>query len=145
MEKVVDEKCLSCGATLKYNSKLKKFKCEYCLSEFTINDLKKNKEKTHKEVDLTKEFSKMEEMEGYVCKNCGATIVSLDNISSTTCLYCKSSAIIKNRLSGVYKPDSIILFKYKKEDAIHEWLNLCKGRLLIPSDFKNEKLFIYLL
>ena len=138
MEKVMDEKCLNCGATLKYEPKLEKFKCEYCSATFTIDEIKKNKEKINKQDDSTREFSKMEEMEGYVCKNCGATIVSLDNIASTTCLYCKSNAIIKNRLSGVYKPDSIILFKYKKEEAIEEWLKLCKGRLLIPKGFKDK-------
>ena len=137
MEKVMDEKCLSCGASIKYNPKKKKFICEYCHSEFTLEDLDKNKKKISKENKLEREFSKMEDMEGYTCKNCGASIVSLDNISSTTCLYCKSSAIIKNRLSGVYKPDSIIPFKYKKEDAIEAFQNICKGRLLIPKGFKD--------
>ena len=137
MEKVIDEKCLNCGASIKYNPKKKKFICEYCLSEFTIDEIKSNKEKINKDDKLTKEFSKMQDMEGYVCKNCGASIISLENISSTTCLYCKSSAIIKNRLTGIYKPESIIPFKYKKEEAINSFLNLCKGRLLIPNGFKN--------
>ena len=139
MVKVMDEKCLNCGASVKYNPKLKKFKCDYCNSEFTIEDMNSQKEKLNKVDNLTREFSKMEDMEGYVCKNCGAAIISLDNISSTTCLYCKSSAIIKNRLTGIYKPDSIIPFKYTKEDAIKEWENLCKGRLLIPKNFKDIK------
>ncbi len=139
MEKVMDEKCLSCGASIKYDPKNKKFKCDYCGSEFTIEDIKKNKEKINKDEKLTKEFSKMQDMEGYVCKNCGAEIISLENISSTTCLYCKSSAIIKNRLTGIYKPESIIPFKYKKEEAISCWENLCHGRLLIPSGFKDKK------
>ena len=137
MEKVLDEKCLSCGASIKYNPKKKKFICEYCHSEFDLEDLEKNKKKISKENKLDREFSTMEDMEGYQCKNCGAEIVSLENISSTTCLYCKSSAIIKNRLSGVYKPDSIIPFKYKKEDAIKAFEDICKGRLLIPKGFKD--------
>lgn len=139
MEKVMDEKCLGCGASIKYNPKKKKFVCDYCGSEFTIEEIKKNKEKINKVDNLTKEFSKMQDMEGYVCKNCGAEIISLDNISSTTCLYCKSSAIIKNRLTGIYKPESIIPFKYKKEEAIQEWEKLCHGRLLIPGGFKDKK------
>lgn len=137
MGKVLDEKCLGCGASVKYNPKLKKFICDYCHSEWTLDDIKKNKEKINKTDKLTKEFNLMEDMEGYQCKNCGAEIISLDNISSTTCLYCKSSAIIKNRLTGIYKPDSIIPFKYTKEDAIDAFKNLCKGRPLIPSAFKN--------
>jgi len=139
MGKVIDEKCLGCGASIKYNSKLKKFICDYCHSEFTIDDLKKHKEKMQKDDKLTREFNKMQDMEGYVCQNCGAEIISLDNISSTSCLYCRSSAIIKNRLTGIYKPDSIIPFKYTKEDAINEFINKCKGRLLIPRGFKDIK------
>ena len=137
MEKVLDEKCLNCGASIKYNPKKKKFICEYCGGEFTIEELNKHKEKLDKKDNLKREFSKMEDMEGYHCKNCGAEIISLDNISSTTCLYCKSSAIIKNRLTGVYKPDSIIPFKYKKEDAIEAFKDICKHRLLIPKGFKD--------
>lgn len=138
MEKVMDEKCLNCGASIKYNPKKKMFICEYCGGEFTLDDIKKNKEKINKTDNLKKEFSKMEDMEGYVCKNCGASIISLENISSTTCLYCKSSAIIKNRLSGIYKPESIIPFKYKKEEAIECFEQLCHGRLLIPKGFKDR-------
>ena len=138
MEKVLDEKCLNCGATLKYNPKKEKFICEYCNGEFTIEDLEKEKKKLNKKNNLDREFSLMEDMEGYVCKNCGAEIISHDNIASTTCVYCKSNAIIKNRLTGIYKPDSIITFKYKKEDAINEFLNICKGRPLIPKGFRNK-------
>ena len=137
MGKVLNEKCLNCGADIKYNPKEKLFICEYCNSKFTIDDIKKSKVKMDNSDNLEREFSKMEDMEGYLCKNCGAEIISLDNISSTTCLYCKSSAIIKNRLSGVYKPESIIPFKFKKEDAIDAWIKLCKGRLLLPSGFKD--------
>ena len=139
MEKVMDEKCLNCGASIKYNPKKKKFICDYCGGCFTLEEIKNNKEKVGKNDKLTREFSKMEDMEGYLCKNCGAEIISLENISSTTCLYCKSSAIIKNRLTGIYKPESIIPFKYKKEEAIECFLNLCKGRLLIPNGFKDKK------
>ena len=139
MEKVLDEKCLNCGAQITYNPKEKLFICDYCGGKFTLEDIKKNKAKVEKSDNLTREFSKMEDMEGYVCKNCGASIVSLDNISSTTCLYCKSNAIIKNRLSGVYKPDSIIPFQFKKEDAIDAFKSLCKGRLLLPNGFNDTK------
>ena len=146
MGKVKDEKCLNCGASIKYNAKKEKFICDYCRSEFTIEDIKKHKEKVSKQKSEKKsleskerEFSLLEEMNGYYCDNCGATIISSDNISSTTCIYCKSSAIIKNRLRGIYKPDSIITFKYTKEEAIEAFKNICKGRPLLPKDFTNSK------
>ena len=137
MEKVLDCKCLNCGASIKFNPKKQKFICEYCRGEFTLSEINKQKEELKKENKLTREFDKMQDMSGYHCNNCGAEVISLDNISSTTCIYCKSSAIIKNRLTGIYKPDSIIPFKYKKEDAINKFKELCKGRLLMPKDFSN--------
>lgn len=137
MGKVLDEKCLNCGASIKYNPKKQKFICDYCRGEFTIDDIKKHKQKVNKEDKLTKEFDLMQDMEGYHCNNCGAEIISLKNISSTSCLYCKSSSIIKNRLTGIYKPDSIIPFKYTKEDAILKFKEICKGRPLLPKNFSD--------
>ncbi len=134
MKKVLDEKCPNCGASLKFNSKKEKFLCDYCQGEFTLEEIKEKKKETS---TLKSEFNLKEDLNGYHCDNCGAEIISLDNITSTTCLYCKSTAIIKNRLSGIYKPDSIITFKYEKEDAIKAFQNLCKGRLLLPKDFSN--------
>ena len=139
MEKVLDEKCLNCGASIKFNPKKDKFICEYCKGEFTILEIENHKKELQKENKLEKKFDLMEDMEGYHCNNCGASIISLENIASTTCIYCKSSAIIKNRLTGIYKPDSIIPFSYKKEDAIKAFIDSCKGRLLIPKGFNDPK------
>ena len=113
------------------------FFCEYCRSTFSLLDLKKNKEKNNKTDILTKEFDKLQDMEGYHCNNCGAEIVTNNSTASTKCIYCKSNAIIKNRLTGIYKPESIILFNQTKDDAIKAFKKLCKGRLLIPHDFNN--------
>ena len=133
MKKVVDYKCPNCGASLKYKSKENKFKCDYCKGEFTLKELKKSK----KETPEKEEYNYLDDMNSYHCSNCGAMIISLDNITSTTCLYCKSNAIIKNRLSGIYKPDKIITFKYEKEDAIKAFLDICKKRPLLPKNFNN--------
>ena len=137
MGKVLDEKCLNCGASITYDSKEDVFKCDYCHSKFTLEEINSHKEKNSKKVNLAKEFSKMEDMEGYHCNNCGATIITGDNTSSTKCVYCKSSAIIKNRLTGIYKPDSIIVFKQSKDDAITAFKNICAKRPLLPKDFSN--------
>ena len=59
------------------------------------------------------------------------------SIFNTKCVYCKSSAIIQNRLTGIYKPDSIIVFKQSKDDAITAFKNICAKRPLIPKDFSN--------
>ncbi len=135
-KEVLDEKCLNCGATIHYKPLLDKFRCDYCRSEFTLEDIKKYKEKHHQEVNLN-EKSKLEEVDAYYCNNCGASIITLNNTSSTKCVYCKSNAIIKNRLTGLFKPDSLILFQKTKEDAIDAFKKICQGRPLLPKDFNN--------
>ena len=110
----LDERCLNCGGSVKYFPKKEIFICEYCRSKFTLDELKKNKERLDKVPNLEESFSELKDLEGYHCKNCGADIIVQKNTSSTRCVYCRSYSIIKNRLTGVYKPSGIIPFKYLK-------------------------------
>lgn len=132
MKNVVSEKCLTCNAPLKYNSKEDLFICEYCGNKYTLNDLKKARKPKLKESS-----KKKMKIDSYTCENCGAVIILGENTSSTSCVYCKSSAIIKNRLEDLYEPSRIITFKFNKEDAINKYKELLKGRILIPDMFKD--------
>lgn len=137
MGKSVSEKCITCNAPLKYNSKKDLFICEYCGNKFTLDDLEKHKQKVLKiEKAKTKKIKKIN-VDSYHCENCGANIILGENTSSTSCVYCKSSAIIKERLEGLYAPTRMITFKFSKEDAIKKFKELCKGRKLMPSNFDN--------
>lgn len=144
MGKSISEKCITCNAPLKYNSKSNLFECEYCGNKFTIEDLESYKKKlaslkiTEKKKEQDKKYNTFSS-EAYHCENCGANIILGHNTASTSCVYCKSSAIIKERLDGVYAPSKIITFSFSKEDAINKFKELCKGRRLMPNDFDNPK------
>lgn len=138
MAKSISEKCITCNAPLKYNSKEDIFKCEYCGNRFTIDDIKKHKKKIS---ELTKKEEKKKNkkinVDAYHCENCGANIILGENTASTSCVYCKSSAIIKERLEGLFAPNRMITFKFSKDEAIREFKKLCSGRKLMPNDFDN--------
>lgn len=134
--KVIDNQCPSCNAPLFFNATLGKFKCEYCDSEFTIEDLNK-KNVTSKEEEPSTEVS--ENYVSYNCPDCGAQIIADEHTASTFCLYCGNAAILKNKLSGKFAPNSIILFKTEKERAIEAFKGLSKGRPLMPKTFNSEK------
>lgn len=149
MGNVKSVKCLSCEAPLKFDAKEEVFKCNYCGNVYTLEDINRYKKilKEQEEVEKARE-EEAEEFEkepktfnadSYICENCGANIILGENTSSTSCIYCKSTALIKNRLSGLYAPSKIILFKYDKKDAIERFKKLCKGRLFIPNGFCDEK------
>lgn len=141
MGKVMDIKCPSCSATLHFDSKRGKMKCEYCGSEFTAEDLDKVKEEKFEKKDEYKKIDKAENINfvAYNCPDCGAEIVADEATSATFCLYCGSTAILKDKLSGKFKPDLIIPFKTEKELAVEKFIGLRKGRPFMPKSFNDKK------
>lgn len=129
---VADYKCPSCLSTLKFNPKTQKWNCEYCNSEFGLNDLKENDIKYQN-------IGKNQKIDIYSCSNCGAEIITDSNTVATFCVYCKSTAIIKNRLVDEHKPNKIIPFATTREEAINAFKKMCSKRILVPKAFKNQK------
>lgn len=131
--KVLDNKCPSCQAPIKFNPKLGLFKCDYCDKTFTADELK----------DMSDEKNNIKEESieyvNYNCPDCGAEIITDENTAATFCVYCGNTSIIKSRLTGKFAPSKIIPFNKTKEDAIIAFKSLKKGRHLIPKEFINEK------
>ncbi len=139
-KKVLDNQCPACKAPLKFNAKLGKFKCEYCESEFTMEELKEktnaSKEVSHEEETTPNKKSTCTQ---YHCPDCGAFIVTDENTSATFCVYCGNTSIIKERVTGKFAPSRIIPFKCEKQEAIDAFKKINKGRPFMPKFFNDEK------
>ena len=135
-EYVLDNDCPTCGASLKYNPKTQSWLCEFCRVNYTLDELKKHNnassEDNNKDVIQDKENLTI-----YKCGNCGAEIVADETTSATFCVYCRSTAILKSKLSGEFKPDYIIPFKVDKKKPESEFANLSKGRIFTPKYFTD--------
>lgn len=59
--------------------------------------------------------------------------------AATFCPYCGNPTILPGRISGGLKPDGVIPFKLGKEDAKAAFLQLCKGKPLLPKFFAQEQ------
>ena len=142
-EQALENKCPSCTATIKFNPKLGKFKCEYCGSEFTLEELKKHSNNASTdERNKPKEEQVVDDYDGYIsykCESCGAEIVADDQTASTFCVYCGNTAILKSKLSGKFTPDKMIPFQKVREDAVSAFQGLKKGRPLMPRDFNSSQ------
>lgn len=142
-EQALENKCPSCTASIKFNPKVGKFKCDYCGSEYTLEELKKySNNASTDEKNKPKEAQPQDTYDGYVsyhCESCGAEIVADEQTAATFCVYCGNTAILKSKLSGSFMPNRIIPFKKEKEQAIEAFKGLSKGRPLMPRDFNNEK------
>ena len=142
-------KCLNCGGTVVFDSKLQKMKCEYCGSEFDMEALKHYDEKLNKASEPDKmnweDTAGSEWQEGetdglriYTCKSCGGEIVGDETMAATSCPYCNNPVVIMGQFSGDLKPDYVIPFKLDKKAAKEALINHYKGKRLIPKIFKDE-------
>ena len=138
MKNTLDHKCPKCNAVLKFDPHGQNWKCEYCRSEFDLKEILEYEEKNNK---VLEESSKEEtnSMDIYICNNCGAQIVADENTSTTSCVYCKNTAILKNKLQGEFNPDYLIPFRHTKQDAIDSFKKLGKGKILMPRAFNDPK------
>ena len=60
-----------------------------------------------------------------------------ETVTATSCVYCGSTAILKDRIDDGRAPDLIIPFKTVKDQAVQAFSNLTKGKLLMPKEFKD--------
>lgn len=129
---ILDRDCPKCSAVLKFNPKTQNWKCEYCRSSFTIDELKK--------YDKKDEYKEDEDNSNdvYTCSHCGAKIATNNNTSATFCAFCKSTVLIKDRLTGKFKPDKIILFAIDKEDAVKIFMDFQNKQIFMPKLFNKK-------
>ena len=89
-------KCPNCDGGLVFDPKSQKFKCEYCLSEFTEGELERPPE------EPTEASAGQPESEAamvlYQCPSCGAEIVTEETTAATFCYYCHNPVVISGKI-----------------------------------------------
>ena len=128
-------KCPSCGAGIHYKPALKKFKCDFCLSEYTEADLVSEMDKQN---DNHINNHSDEILNIYNCNSCGAEVVTDETTTSTFCYYCHNPVIISQRLTGEFLPNKIIPFKIDKERAKETFLKWVGKKKFVPVDFTSS-------
>ena len=136
-------KCPNCGADLKFDPTIQTLGCEYCDSSFSMEEIKKIYAElealpTDEVVEEAKdEFAEHTNL--YYCKSCGAEIMADDEQTALFCYYCHNPVILSGKLTGDYKPNKVIGFKYTRDQALAAFKNWCKGRKFVPNDFKSAQ------
>ncbi len=135
-------RCPSCTASIKFNAKLNKWKCDYCGSEFTLEEMEKEEKNSASKKNNQKEKPEKINLDDYVtysCESCGAEIIADEQTAATFCVYCGNTAILKNKLSGNFAPTRVIPFRTERSLAEDKFKNLSKGRPLVPNKFTDIK------
>ena len=137
---VVSYPCPNCGGDLAFKAETQNFVCEWCMSEFTKEDLEKTygdqTAAAEETVSDIKDFSEGTNL--YVCGSCGAEIIADENTAATFCYYCHNPVALSGRLSGSFCPEKIIPFKKSKEQALGGFREWCGKKWFLPSGFTSE-------
>lgn len=146
--KVLEYKCPCCNAGLVFGNETQQMKCEYCDNVFDIDTIRAftesqsqpTSEEFYWENTPKQEWSEEEQqtMRVFVCPSCGGEIISDEHTAATFCPYCDNPTILPSRLSGGWRPDAVIPFKTDKESAKAAFLQLCKGKPLLPKEFTSQ-------
>lgn len=124
-------KCPSCGAGIEFKPALQKFYCDYCLSEYTEEEIANITHSHHAE-------GERDHLLSYECNSCGAKVVTDDTTTATFCYYCHNPVIISDRLSGSFKPNKLIPFFIDKQKATKTFLSWATKNKFVPKDFYSS-------
>ncbi len=131
----VTYKCKNCDAPLHFNAEKQLFDCEFCLSEFTEEELNDSysAEQAERIVRENEEF--LREVNEYHCPTCGAEIITDKSTVSDYCYYCHNPVVMTDKVSGVMKPTKIIPFKFDKAAAKDRFFKFVKNKIFLPRDY----------
>lgn len=132
-------KCPSCGAPIEYDGQAGKMVCHYCETEVDVSTMDqlhdKYDESTVDETVAEKEYC---DFDGYRCDSCGAEIVTDETTSATFCSFCGSPAMIRGRLEGALKPQMVVPFVIKKDQAVEAYRKWAGKGIMTPSGFRKQ-------
>ena len=139
----IEYKCPNCNAELKFNPDTQKLDCEYCLSSFTIEQVKQACAEAENSIDeaaqkqAEQEFSEHTNL--YHCGSCGAEIMADDRQTALFCYYCHQPVILSGKMGGAFKPDKVIGFKLSRDKAVESFKNWVGKRWFVPKEFKSQQ------
>ncbi len=151
-------KCPHCGGPLQFNPENQKFTCEYCFSSFTDTEVQQmysereqQQTRDEREVEQAEQKKAQAAQQGedygddypvsYSCPSCGAEIITTASTAATHCVYCHNPVVLGGRLSGEFKPDSVIPFAIDKDKAVDVFMNMCKRKRFLPKGFTSSRQF----
>lgn len=139
---VTNYKCPACGAPISFNPKIGGFKCEFCFSAHTEEELTAYLQQlksgsTEPQTDDTAQSGAQGPVKSYQCNNCGAEVVAGDTATTSFCYYCHSPVVLEDRLKGDFKPDLLIPFSIDKKTAVQKFLEWAGKKKYVPNDFTS--------
>ncbi len=139
-------KCPACGTALQYSAASGKLECAACGNQYEVADMEAAAQggvsrSAFSWGDYKANLQQITDMSTkvYICKSCGAQILTDGNTAATHCPYCDSEVVINDAFDGGLQPNGIIPFKITKDRMKSIVDSFGKGKKLLPRDFFTNK------
>lgn len=125
-----------------------RFVCEYCLSDFSREELDKIPAEEAKDENISSSESSDEKDRAdassaqtllYTCPSCGAEIAMEETTAADFCYYCHNPIILSGRLSREQSPSYVVPFQFSREEAKERFLSWIGQKRFIPPAFFSKK------
>lgn len=149
---VISFKCPNCDGELIFDPSSGKYKCEYCMSMFSQEELdamapaeSTEQKQAEEESSAAGDENTAADAQGegqavvYTCPSCGAEIVTDATTAATFCYYCHNPVVLGGRLEGKYLPNKVIPFSIDKKEAEKKFLEFVGSKKFVPRAFFNKK------
>ena len=135
--------CPCCGGPLKFSGESGRLECAACGNNYEPEALEMlNVSESGEQISFERPkegFRAEEGVQAYLCKNCGAELITEDTTTAAECPYCGSPTILPDRIEGGVKPEKVIPFVVTKEHAQKQFEDYFKGKRLLPNIFLNSR------
>lgn len=124
-------KCPNCDGGLIFDPPSQKYHCEFCLSDFSQEELDA--------LEAKEKDSDSGQAVLYTCPSCGAQIVTDETTAATFCYYCHNPVVLSGRLEGQFAPDYVIPFQIDRDKAKEIFAQWIKRKKFVPDAFYSSK------
>ena len=135
--------CPCCGGPLKFSGESGRLECAACGNSYEPEALEMlNASESGEQISFERPkegFRTEEGVQAYLCKNCGAELITEDTTTAAECPYCGSPTILPDRIEGGVKPETVIPFVVTKEQAQKQFEEYFKGKRLLPNIFLHTR------
>lgn len=146
-------KCPNCDGGLMFDPSSQKYHCDFCLSDFTQEELDALEPSDSQGTGDARE-ARQEPVTGeerdygnnpgqdallYTCPSCGAQIVTDETTTATFCYYCHNPVVLSGKFKGQFAPDYVIPFQIGKDRAKEIFSGWIKKKKYVPDAFYSAK------
>jgi predicted RNA-binding Zn-ribbon protein involved in translation (DUF1610 family) len=134
--------CKQCGAKLQYEPGTTVLKCPYCSAENAIAVSESGAAEQDFEAALARleGSAPAENIDTVQCDGCRAVLTLAPNITSLACPFCGTNIVNQGRAVSHIKPDSVLPFMIRREQAEDSFRKWIKSRWFAPGKLKSQSL-----